>query len=76
MTREEHWITNYKEVVDFVKKNKRIPSRHRIEDHRLLNWLKYNRKRIAAGTLSPSRLQLFNELTELMHQYHHVNQYT
>ena len=49
MTQEERWLTKYKEVVEFIETNQRNPSRHRIEEHDILNWMKANRKRINAG---------------------------
>jgi hypothetical protein len=44
MTQEERWMKRYNEVVSFIETNHRNPSRHRIEEHDILNWLKANRK--------------------------------
>ena len=41
MTNEEAWNINYQKVYAFVERNHRAPSRHRTEEHTLLNWLKY-----------------------------------
>ena len=62
MTQNERWIAKYNEVIDFMKKNHRIPSRHRIEEHDLLNWLKVNRKRMNVNELKEPRLSMFKEL--------------
>ena len=40
MTQQERWLKRYDEVVGFIEANKRNPSRHRIEEHDMLNWLK------------------------------------
>lgn len=40
MTQEEKWILKYNEVVDFIETNHRNPSKHRIDEHDYLNWLK------------------------------------
>jgi len=56
MTQEERWNLRYKEVVDFVETNHRNPSRHRIEEHDMLNWVKANRKVMNAGKLRPERV--------------------
>ena len=53
---EERWLTKYNEVVAFIEKNKRNPSKHRIEEHDMLNWLKANRKAINAGKMKPERV--------------------
>ena len=44
MTQEERWMAKYNEVVEFININHRNPSRHRIEEHDMLNWLKATRK--------------------------------
>ena len=44
MTQDERWQKKYEEVVGFVESNRRNPSRHRIEEHDMLNWCKANRK--------------------------------
>jgi hypothetical protein len=49
MTQEERWKKKYQDVMEFMENNHRNPSRHRFEDHELLNWLKANRKKMNAG---------------------------
>lgn len=68
-------MNKYNEVVEFINTNHRNPSRHRIEEHDILNWLKANRKRMNAGELKEDRVEKFKELLELMEQYKRKNQY-
>ena len=75
MTQEEKWLIRYNEVMDFIKTNKRNPSKHRIEEHDMLNWVKANRKAINAGRMKPERVEMFEKLQELMDGYKRVNQY-
>ena len=75
MTQEERWLKQYDEVAEFIESNRRNPSKHRIEEHDMLNWLKANRKRVNAGKLKPERVEMFNRLMELMEQYKRVNQW-
>lgn len=75
MTQDERWQAKYNEVVEFIKTNHRNPSRHRIEEHDMLNWLKANRKRTNAGDLKPERVEKFNKLLELCEQYKRKNQW-
>lgn len=75
MTQEERWLAKYNEVKAFIEENHRNPSRHRIEEHDMLNWLKANRKRMNAGELKVNRVVLFNKLMDLMWQYRRKNQY-
>lgn len=75
MTQDERWQNRYDEVVKFINTNHRNPSRHRIEEHDMLNWLKANRKRMNAGELAEPRLGMFKELLALSEQYKRKNQY-
>jgi hypothetical protein len=75
MTQDERWQARYEEVVGFIKANHRNPSKHRIEEHDMLNWLKANRKVMNAGKLKPERMELFQRLLAIGEQYKHVNQY-
>lgn len=68
-------MKNYVEVVGFIKKNHRNPSKHRIEEHNMLNWLKACRKLFNAGKMKPERMKKFEKLQELMEEYKRVNQY-
>ena len=75
MTQNEKWIIKYNEVMEFIKTNKRNPSRHRIEEHNMLNWLKASRKLINAGKMKPERIEAFEKLLALMEECKRVNQY-
>ena len=75
MTQDDRWIAKYNEVVEFIQTNHRNPSRHRIEEHDLLNWLKANRKALNAGKLKENRVEKFNMLLEQVEQFKHVNQW-
>ena len=75
MTQDERWLTRYNEVKTFIETNHRNPSRHRIEDHDMLNWLKANRKALNAGKMKPERLEMFRRLLSLMEEYKRKNQY-
>ena len=75
MTQEERWLKRYEEVVGFIQTNKRNPSKYRIEEHDMLNWLKANRKVLNAGKMKPERVEKFRKLLELTEQYRRKNQY-
>jgi hypothetical protein len=75
MTQEERWMVKYNEVVEFIETNHRNPSRHRIEDHDMLNWLKANRKLLNAAALKEPRLSKFKELLTLIEENKRKNQY-
>jgi hypothetical protein len=75
MDQETRWLTRYNEVKEFIEREHRNPSKHRIEEHDMLNWLKANRKQMNAGTLKQDRIEQFNKLLALVELNKHVNQY-
>ena len=75
MTQEERWLARYNEVMGFLEESHRNPSKHRIEEHDMLNWLKANRKAMNAGELKPERAEKFKKLLEMTEQYKRKNQY-
>lgn len=75
MAQDERWHTRCDEVKSFILANKRNPSKHRLEEHDLLNWLKANRKKMNAGELKTERVEVFKILLELIEEHIRVNQY-
>ena len=75
MTQDERWILKYNEVVYFIETNHRNPSRHRVEDLNLLNWLKANRKVLNRGEMNPERKEMFAKLQKLIDRHKRKNQY-
>ena len=75
MTQDERWLEKYNEVKDVIETNKRNPSKHRIEEHLMLNFIKHNRKLLNKGEMKPERVAKFNELLALGETFRHVNQY-
>ena len=75
MTQDERWLARYNQVKEFIETNKRNPSKHRIEEHDMLNWLKANRKKMNAGEMKEERIELFEKLLALCGEYRRVNQW-
>ena len=75
MKQDERWLERYNELKTFIETNKRNPSKHRMEEHDMLNWLKANRKLQNAGKMKSDRIKMFEELLTLIEQYKRVNQY-
>ena len=75
MTQEEKWKAKYEEVVSYIKANHRNPSKHRIEEHDMLNWLKANRKLVNTGKTKAERVEKFKKLLALIEENKRVNQY-
>lgn len=75
MTQEERWMVRYEEVMAFIESNHRNPSKYRIEEHDMLNWVKANRKALNAGKMKPERVEKFRKLLEMTEQYKRKNQW-
>ena len=75
MTQDERWNKRYQDVMEFLEKNHRNPSRHRLEEHDMQNWLKANRKALNAGKMKAERVEKFRKLLEMTEQYRRKNQY-
>ena len=59
MTQGEKWLSRYNEVIGFIGSNHRNPSKHRIEEHDMLNWVKRQRRLLNAGKLKDDRIGPF-----------------
>ena len=75
MTQDERWTIKYSEVVGFIQTNQRNPSKHRIKEHDMLNWVKANRKVMNAGKMKPERAEAFKRLLRMMEECKRVNQW-
>ena len=75
MTQDEKWIARYNEVKTFIETNKRNPSKYRIEERDMLNWVKANRKVMNKGKMKLERVEKFKELLAMTEQYRRKNQY-
>lgn len=75
MTQDEQWIAKWQEVIDFMETYHRNPSKHHIEEHLMLNWIKHNRKLMNAREMKEDRVKLFRELLAVGEKYRRVNQY-
>ena len=72
---DERWLVRYNEVKGFIEREHRNPSKHRIEEHLMLNFIKHNRKLLNAGKMKADRDEKFNELLGLGEKCRRKNQY-
>ena len=59
--------------MDFMGKNQRNPSRHCLEEHGMLNWVKQQRKLKNKGELKMERAEMLERLLYLWEEYRRVN---
>ena len=48
-----------------METNHRNPSKHRLEEHQMLNFVKHNRKRMNVGKMKEDREEMFKKLLEM-----------
>ena len=76
MTQDELWLAKYNEIVAFMEREHRNPSKYDAEERgRYLNWIKHNKKLYAAGEMKPERAERFKLLLEMGEKYRRVNQW-
>ena len=76
MTLEEKWQSKLENLMNFIRKNHRNPSKHNVaERNEYYNWIKYNRKLLNAGQMKTERVERFRQLLALIAENRHVNQY-
>lgn len=75
MIQDERWIAKYNEIMAFMAKNHRRPSKFIDEERGLRNWWKHQQKLMNAGELKAERVEMFNRLLAVGEEYKHVNQY-
>lgn len=61
--------------MDFMEKNHKKPSRHRLEEHDMLNWDKQQRKLNNKGELKAERAEMLKRLLSLWEEKKRKNQY-
>ena len=51
MDREDTWNKKYQALKAYVEEHKQFPDKKKVENRALLNWWKYNKKRMKQGFL-------------------------
>jgi hypothetical protein len=75
MTQDERWITKYNEVVHFIEKNHRKPSKYYPEEKLMFHFIHHNKKLYNAGVMKAERVEAFERLLAKCEEYKRVNQY-
>jgi hypothetical protein len=75
MTQDERWHWHYDQIMFFMRKNRRCPSKYYAEDIAMHNWIKYNKKVYHKGLLPADRVKKFETLLKKAAQYRRINQF-
>ena len=59
---DSNWYQNYEVLKAYILQRGHLPDKHVVENHALLSWAKYQRKKIKDGTMDAEKLELFESL--------------
>ena len=75
MDQETRWLNRYNEVMEFMGREYRKPSKYYPEEKLMFHFIHHNKKLYNAGTLKAERIEAFEKLLALCEVYKRVNQY-
>ena len=75
LIREREWMVRYNEVMAFMEREHRKPSKYYPEEKLMFHFIHHNKKLYNAGTLKAERVEKFERLLALCEEYKRVNQY-
>ena len=75
MDQETRWLTRFNEVMEFIEREHRKPSKYYPEEKLMFHFIHHNKKLYNAGTLKAERIEAFEKLLRLCEEYKRVNQY-
>lgn len=61
---DNNWDINFRLLEAYVGEHHHLPDKKKVENRGLLNWAKYQRKKINEGTLDEERKRMFLELMD------------
>ena len=65
MDREETWNKKYQALKAYVEEHKQFPHKKKVDNRALLNWWKYNKKRMMQGAMTEDKQTLLLELSNM-----------
>lgn len=65
MDREETWNKKYQALKAYVEEYKQFPDKKKVENRALLNWWKYNKKRMKQAAMTEEKQALLLELSNM-----------
>ena len=75
MDQETRWLNRYNEVMAFMVKEHRKPSKYYPEEKLKFHFIHHNKKLYNARTLKGDRVEAFEKLLALCEEYKRINQY-
>ena len=63
--RDNKWQENYCQLRQYIEIHRQLPDKKKVENRRLLNWWKYNKKCIKQGRLNDEKIRLLQKLSDM-----------
>jgi len=70
LRKDENWQVNYLALRRYVEEHRHLPQKTVVENRRMLNWWKYNKKCRKSGSLSEERIRMLDELKGMISTEH------
>lgn len=64
MTHDEIWYRNFELLKVYISEHHHLPDKKKVENRGLLNWAKYQRRKIKEGTLEEEKVKEFMALMD------------
>ena len=75
MDQETRWLNRYNEVMKFMEREHRKPSKYYPEEKLKFHFIHHNKKLYNAGSMKSERIEAFEKLLWLCEEYKRKNQY-
>lgn len=75
MDQETRWLKSYNEVMEFMEREYRKPSKYYPEEKLMLHVFYHNKKLYNNGVLKETRVKAFEKLLALCEKYKRVSKY-
>lgn len=67
---DEKWLASYEALKAYVDEHYHLPDKHKVENHGLLSWWKYQMKKKKAGTLTEEQERMLQKLADSRSKEH------
>lgn len=64
-TNERNWLSNYNALKEYISVHHQLPDKKKVENRGLLNWWKYNKKRIKLKKIDDEKIAMLQELSDM-----------
>lgn len=75
MTQDQRWQIRFDEVMNFMEKEHRKPSKYYPKEKLMFHFIHHNKKPYNAGTMKVERMETFEKLLALCEEYKRVPEY-